>query len=99
VRNVDMVLTDRVIKLTDEVSNSQLEMGYDINEPKIEVNPKDSTKIFLRFERDEVNKVRQWLDLLFNQENNYEVENKKPLTESQGSGSKSKIFKQFQNKI
>jgi hypothetical protein len=52
-------------------------MGFDVNEPKIEVNPKDSTKIYLRFERDEVNRVRQWLDLLFEKDTLLEKEIKK----------------------
>jgi hypothetical protein len=34
-RNIDMILTNHVIKFTDEVSSRQLEMGYDMTEPKI----------------------------------------------------------------
>lgn len=32
-----------------------------MHEPKIEVNPKDPVKIFLRFERDTTNRVQSWL--------------------------------------
>lgn len=42
-------------------------MEYDMYEPKLELNPKDPTKIFLRFERDEGNSVRRWLDSIFNE--------------------------------
>ena len=57
-RRIDVLLTDRQIKFTDELSNKRLDMDYDISEPKIQINPKDATKVFLRFEQDTQNRVR-----------------------------------------
>lgn len=34
-RRIDVLLTDRQIKFTDELSNKRLDMDYDISEPKI----------------------------------------------------------------
>ncbi len=34
-RRIDVLLTDRQIKFTDELSNRRLDMDYDISEPKI----------------------------------------------------------------
>lgn len=68
-----------------------MEMEYDMYEPKLELNPKDPTKIFLRFERDEGNSVRRWLDSIFNEGG--EQGETESYRSKNSSSSKSKIFK------
>lgn len=40
-----------------------------MSEPKIELNPKDSTRVYLRFEQDQTNSVREWLNTIYNVRN------------------------------
>ena len=47
------------------MSHSKLVKDYSISEPKIELNPKDPTRLYLRFEMDQTNEVREWLNNIF----------------------------------
>lgn len=75
-------------------------MGYDIGEPRIELNPKDPTRIFLRFEQDSRNMVRNWLNQIFYEGNSKFNDNESMRSHNSGS-SKSKLFKSLHcpNKI
>jgi hypothetical protein len=48
------------------MSDEKLVKDYTMSEPKIELNPKDSTRVYLRFEQDQRNSVREWLNNIFN---------------------------------
>jgi hypothetical protein len=64
--NVTIRLYNRTIELTDDVSQEKLVKEYSISEPKLELNPKDPTRVYLRFEQDQNNTVRDWLNRIFN---------------------------------
>lgn len=93
-RDIEMLLTDKVFQFKEPNTDESLEMGYDIYEPRLELNPKDVTKIYLRFEKDDRNAVRKWLDTIFYDGKDPQKMSESESMRSQNSGSsKSKIFK------
>lgn len=67
-------------------------MNYDITEPRIELNPKDPTKLFLRFENDSKNSVRMWLNQIYG-EPNIKISDTESMRSQNSGSSKSKLFK------
>lgn len=57
-KNVDMILTDKIVKFMEENTGETFSIEYNISEPRVELNPKDPTRIYLRFEQDSRNRVR-----------------------------------------
>jgi hypothetical protein len=49
------------MEFTDINSSEKLTMAYSLSEPKIELSPKDPCKVYLRFEQDSNNTVKNWL--------------------------------------
>lgn len=47
--NVTVRLYSRTIEFTDDSSQEKLTKEYTISEPKLELNPKDPTRVYLRF--------------------------------------------------
>lgn len=64
--NVQLRLNTRTMEFVDLMSHSKLVKQYSISQPKIELNPKDPTRVYLRFEMDQINQVREWLNNIFN---------------------------------
>ena len=56
--------------------SEKLVMNYSYSEPKIELSPKDPCKVYLRFEQDLNNSVKNWLNKIF------EIEKSRQLNES-----------------
>lgn len=63
--NVTVRLYSRTIEFIDDSSQEKLTKDYTISEPKLELNPKDPTRVYLRFEHDQSNSVRDWLNRIF----------------------------------
>jgi hypothetical protein len=65
-KDVDVTLFERNILFASPFSPEKLKMEYSISEPKIELKPNDPTCVYLRFEQDQDNNVRNWLNKIFN---------------------------------
>jgi hypothetical protein len=63
--NVTMRLNPTDMEFVDDNSGDKLLKDYSISEPKIELNPKDPTRVYLRFEEDQTDEVREWLNQIF----------------------------------
>lgn len=64
--HVTIRLFSRTIEFVDDATQEKLVKEYTISEPKIELNPKDPTRVYLRFEQDQSNSIREWLNKIFN---------------------------------
>ena len=63
--NITVKLTSNEMIFVDDNSEEKLIKNYSMSEPKIEVNPKDATRVYLRFEQDQIDEVRDWLNRIF----------------------------------
>lgn len=95
-RHIEVRLNTRTLDFSDGLTRLKLTKDYTMSEPKLELNPKDPERVYLRFEQDHDNSVREWLDAVFGLRNSRADESslsiRVPYAGHSSSSSKVRLF-------